>query len=73
MTEDQIKKGSTLLYQKKEMEDYLATFNGKTTTTGGITIYINDFDKDIKARWLSINRDFFAGEVERLRQELERL
>lgn len=73
MTEDQIKKGSTLLYQKKEMEDYLATFDGKTTRTGGITIYINDFDEDIKKRWLSINRDFFAGEVERLRQELESL
>lgn len=73
MTEDQIKKGSTLLYQKKEMEDYLATFDGKTTRAGGITIYINDFDEDIKKRWLSINRDFFAGEVERLRQELESL
>lgn len=73
MTEEQIKKGSTLLFQKKEAEGYLATFSGKTTTTGGITIYINDFDEEMKTRWLSINRDFFAEEVERLRHELESL
>jgi hypothetical protein len=73
MTEDQIKKGSTLLYQKKEMEDYLAKLGSPKINTEGITIYLNDFDEEMKIRWLSINRGFFGGEVERLRQELERL
>lgn len=73
MTEDQIKKGSTLLFQKKEAEGYLAKLDSPKINTEGITIYLNDFDEDVKTRWLSINRDFFVGEVERLRQELESL
>jgi hypothetical protein len=33
MTEDQIKKGSTLLYQKKEAEDYLAKLDSPKINT----------------------------------------
>ena len=73
MTEEQIKKGSTLLYRKKEAEDYLATLDSQKVKDEGIKFYLNDFDEDMRTRWLSMNRCFFAGEVERLRQELESL
>ena len=73
MTEDQIKKGSTLLFQKKEAEGYLALLNRPKTRETGLTMYLDPFDDDIKDRWIQMNRDFFAGEVERLRQELESL
>ena len=73
MTEEQIKKGSTLLYQKKEAEDYLLTLDNPKIKTEGVKIYLDSFDDDVKDRWIQINHDFFAGEVERLRQELESL
>ena len=73
MTEEQIKKGSTLLYRKKEAEDYLATLDSPKVKDEGIKFYLNDFDEDMRTRWIALNRCFFAGEVERLRQELESL
>lgn len=73
MTEDQIKKGASLLNQMQEAKDYVALLVSPKTRETSLTMYLDSFDDDVKDRWIQMNRDFFAGEVERLRQELESL